>query len=238
MKPCACPAPRRRVPMRNSGQRDHERRRRGHEAEGHDPVVEGVARGAQDREGGHVRAEQRHQEHERAQRAARPGSSPRPPALPRGAAEGEDADVDDDGEVDEDDRARGSRRGAPRAARSASSLEVAGQACVTSSPIRSGAATAEGRVVEEADRQEAEHERPRRAPEPDVLVQQRRAASDGEDEQGASSSAWQRRSKRGPCARQRRRHVKRCVAHASTRARPRGRPARNSSAASAGVRAE
>ena len=51
-------------------QRNHQRRRGRHQRKGHDAVGEGVPGGSEDREGGHVGAEQRQQEHRRAERAA------------------------------------------------------------------------------------------------------------------------------------------------------------------------
>ena len=67
-----------------------------------------------------------------------------------------------------------------------------GQARATRSHIKRGGRDREARVVEEADGHEAEDERPRGAPEPDVLVQDVED-SDGEDQQAQSSSS-QRRS--------------------------------------------
>ena len=91
--------------MTSSVTRNDQRRRGRHQAVGDDAVGEGVARCAEDRERGHVRAEQRQQEHGRAERAA----GEKVVFGVRGAAlraEREDADVEHDRQVREDDRGR------------------------------------------------------------------------------------------------------------------------------------
>src|SRR5262245_4416624 len=71
-----------------------------------------MARRAEDREGGHVGAEQRQHEHERADRTAREEELLGAAGLAL-AAEREDPDVDDQDEVAEDDQRRNHRRALP-----------------------------------------------------------------------------------------------------------------------------
>ena len=84
-------------------------------------------------------------------------------------AEREDADVEDDGEIGEDEDRRD--HDARSSGDAAASSRCDGQAAVVRAHISSADSEAESAVVGEADRQEAEDERMRRAPEPDVLVQ-------------------------------------------------------------------
>ena len=85
--------------------RNHQRRRRRHQAEGDDAVGERMARRAQDRERGHVGAEQRQQEHGRSERSA--GEEVvLGVGAPARRAEREDADVQSNREIGEDDDGR------------------------------------------------------------------------------------------------------------------------------------
>ena len=165
MKPWRLPSAHSRVPIDEQAERDDQRRRGRHQPVGDDAVGERVARGAEDRERRHVRAEQRQQEHRRAERAAgeevvlgvRPSAPTRDTRRCRCAS------------TDRRDR----RRRRPRESFVPATLgsRCAGQCVRTSSHSSAEVATRVGRVIEEADRQEAEDERPRLAPEPEILVQ-------------------------------------------------------------------
>ena len=152
--------------MTKQRHRDDQRRRGRHQAVGDDAVGEGVARGAEDRERRHVRAEQRQQEHRRAERAA--GQEV---VLGVGAARGRGRRRCRCTARARDRRRR--RRRESFAGRVVGSSRCGGpeRASTSSARATSGGDDGVRRVVEEADRQEAEHQRTRLAPEPEVLVQ-------------------------------------------------------------------
>ena len=90
-------------------ERNDQRRRGCHQPIGDDAVREGVTRCAQDGERRHVRAEQRQQEHNRAERASGQEVVLRVRLL-RGRAAREDPDVQDDRQIRKDDGGRNHRR--------------------------------------------------------------------------------------------------------------------------------
>ena len=169
MKPWRLPSAQSRVPITKSDSRNDERRRRRHQSEGDDAVGEGMARGAENGERGHVRAEQRQQEHDGPERAARqevvfgvlPARVARKAKMPMYEHEPRD------------------RRRRPRRDHSVACarlvLEMRRPEQRDEHQSRRDGRERVGRVIEEADRQEAEDERRALAPEPEVLVQRRRA---------------------------------------------------------------
>ena len=166
MAPAERPQPRAHEEER---QRNHEGRRRRHQAEGHDAVGKGVAGGAENRERRHVGAEERQQKDHRPERAAREeevlGLVIGRPAV----AEREDADVEDDREVGEHEDRWNQRPGS--LLERSFIVEMVGPGDLGQRPHEQRRGDAVCAVVREPDGKEAKHQRTSRAPEPEVLMQ-------------------------------------------------------------------